>query len=117
MVIRMFDFDICFLSILYPENSTQYEKYVKKHRSQNITSIQTDLISGIDKANQTSPFIINTLLVPLYPKGYRKPVIKESDMLINGIPGGGKTIGILMFLLYTPRLFFTEPKSILKNGR
>lgn len=80
MSIKKFDLDICFLSILYPPNCDAYDKQVKRHRGQNITSIQLDIIEGLKNNNATDPWIINTLLVPLFPKGFKCPFVKKTEL-------------------------------------
>lgn len=68
--------DICFLSMLYPNTNTEYDKYITKHRSQNISFIQNELIKGFEENLGNKVHIINKLLVPLYKKGFTKPLIK-----------------------------------------
>ena len=70
------------MSILFPtekfgEDVSYYKKMTKRQRSQNISSIQYDIINGLMSNNETPPWIINTLLVPLFPQGYKLPVIKR----------------------------------------
>jgi len=67
------------LSILYPNSSTTYDKYVTKHRSQNISFIQNELIKGFEENIGNRVHIINKLLVPLYKKGYIKPLITTGN--------------------------------------
>lgn len=69
--------DICFLSTLYPKGCENYDINVKKHRSQNITFIQNELIRGFEESFVNKVHIINKLLVPLYKKGYTKPFVKS----------------------------------------
>ena len=74
-------YDICFLSILYPQGIPEYDALTYKHRAQNITAIQNSLLEGIAAANSgENPWIINTLLVPLYKKGYTAPTVKERPL-------------------------------------
>lgn len=69
--------NVCFLSTLYPKGCENYDINVKKHRSQNITFIQNELIRGIEENFANKVHIINKLLVPLYKKGYTKPFVKS----------------------------------------
>lgn len=81
------DYDICFLSILYPGNIPEYDVLTMHHRAQNITAIQKSILEGIEEASNSKAWVINTLLVPLYGKGYKSPVVKEHPLSWDGIEG------------------------------
>lgn len=102
-------FDICFLSILYPEGITTYDKMTRKHRAQNITAIQNNLIESLGRINEKKPWVINTLLVPLFPKGYRLPFVKA--LPLNGNNGINHTFINLPYF-YSTSLFYGAKKHI-----
>lgn len=107
------EYDICFLSILYPENIPEYDELTKRHRSQNITAIQKSLIEGIAHANSNNPWIINTLLVPLFSKGYTSPFVKERPLSIGGIEGINYSF-LNMPGIYSSNLFPSAKKHLRK---
>lgn len=81
------NYDICFLSILYPGNIPEYDALTQRHRAQNITAIQKSIIEGLESASNSKAWVINTLLVPLYRHGYKSPVVKQRPLSINGTQG------------------------------
>lgn len=106
-------YDICFLSILYPENIPQYDVLTKRHRAQNITAIQKSLIEGIKADSNSQMWLINTLLVPLYGKGYQSPVVKELPLLFNGTEGINHAYWNLP-IIHSSSLFYGAKKHIRK---
>lgn len=79
--------DICFLSILFPEDNEEYIQNTIKARSQNISFIQQSLIDGISEANGGSIWVINTPLVSLFPGGYKTPFVKTSALTVGNHEG------------------------------
>lgn len=89
----MYNLDIMFLSILFPQGDDFYESKVTKNRSQNITAIQSMLMESMEKQNSGAFSFINTLLVCLYGKGYtevlvenrKTSIITESGKILSGM--------------------------------
>ena len=88
----MFDIDLALVTIMEPPHTDRYVKNAKKRRAQNITAIQLNLISGFTTHTVERPWIINTPLLSLFPKGYKFPVVGSSEIC-------GKYRGINHFFL------------------
>lgn len=102
-------YDICFASIMMPQGSI-YKKNIKgQGRSNNITYIQQALLDGINKINDEKAWIINTPLVPLFPRGYKKPIVRSS-MQENGVNHGF----INLRGLYSSSLYLGSKKHLKK---
>jgi len=106
------DFDICFLSILLPPEDTTFIANSKTFRSQNITAIQLSIIDGLSNSNMQQPYLINTPLLSLFPKGYKHPVVRSSEIKgkYNGVNHSFKNVP----LLYSSSLFHGAKKYLKK---
>ena len=74
------NYDLCFLSIFFPENDESYRKKSKGMRSQNISVIQHLIIDGLAAHLEEEPWIINTPLLPTFPNGYEDPFVRKSPL-------------------------------------
>ena len=105
----MFDIDLALVSIMEPNNADVYLKDLSKRRAQNITAIQLSLIDGFVENCTSAPWIINTSLLPLFPKGCKKPIVKTS--LIDQ-PCAGVNHSFLNFSpVYSSSLFLGAKKD------
>ena len=84
---KRYDLDICFLSIMMPPENDYYKQQSKRFRSQNITAVQMSILNGLKEVNSSSPWVVNTPLVSLFPKGYKTPVVhsRKIDCDFKGI--------------------------------
>ena len=106
----MFDIDLALVSIMEPNNADVYLKDLSKRRAQNITAIQLSLIDGFVENCTSAPWIINTSLLPLFPKGCKKPIVKTS--LIDQ-PCAGVNHSFLNFSpVYSSSLFLGAKKHL-----
>lgn len=104
--------DILFLSILYPRDECVWDKYVKKHRSQNISAIQYALLEGLSSNESTECTVLNTLLVPLFPTGYKRPIVHSQNFLIENIKKSKCFSYLNVRGLYTSSLFYGAKKHL-----
>ena len=79
--------DLCVLSILFPESDSNIKSAVIRTRGQNITYIQSSLLQGFSSCGIKSINLINTLLVSLFPKGYRYPFVRKQAIQVGAISG------------------------------
>lgn len=107
-----YNFDICFLSILLPPEDKNFVKNSKFPRSQNITAIQLSIIDGLTCANTESPYLINTPLIPLFPRGYKYPIVRSSA-ITGKYRGVNHSIKNVPFL-YSSSLFSGAKKHLKK---
>jgi glycosyltransferase involved in cell wall biosynthesis len=107
-----YDFDICFLSILLPPDDKIFVANSKTFRSQNITAIQLSIIDGLSNSNIQQPYLINTPLLSLFPKGYKYPVVRSSEIkgVYNGVNHSFKNVPVL----YSSSLFYGARKHLKK---
>ena len=77
---ELYDFDLCFLSIFFPDDNEDYRKKSIQLRGQNITVIQKAIIDGLSVYLKEAPWIINTPLLTNYPHGYKDPFVRGSEL-------------------------------------
>lgn len=104
--------DILFLSILYPRDECVWDKYVKKHRGQNISAIQYALLEGLSSNESTECTVLNTLLVPLFPIGYKLPIVRGQKFSIEHIKESKCFSYLNVRGLYTSSLFYGAKKHL-----
>ena len=106
----MFDIDLAFVSIMEPPNTEMYSKALKKRRAQNITAIQSTLIDGFIANTAQNPWIINTPLLSLFPRGYKFPIVRSSAF--HGACNGINHAFLNFSPLYSTSLFYGAKKHL-----